>query len=107
MDNFFCLDCGNTFLETNYKMTMATGQVIFRDMNSNQLKCPECKSVKLESIEKEGGGIPSYGRFNSLDDKGKKQVLRKRAREHITKTDKERKEHLDRKFAGKLSHGDF
>jgi len=107
MDNFLCLGCGESFFETNYAMSIVEGEVVYKDKKGSQLKCPSCKSIELEVIEKEGGGIPSFGKFNSLSDTEKKRVLKKRAKEHITKTDRERKEHLDRKFAGKLNHGDF
>lgn len=107
MDNFICLGCGHTFMEPHYKMSFPKRVMLFRDKNDNQLKCPKCSSINLEEIEKDGFGVPAFGKFSSSSEDNKKRILRKRAKEHITKTDRERKEHLDRNFAGKLKHGDY
>ena len=55
------------------------------------LVCSEC-GTELKEIKKEG--IPNIGKFNSLNDQQKKQVLNDRAKKHFKQTGQELKKHI-------------
>jgi hypothetical protein len=58
---------------------------------SPELVCSECGS-ELKEIKKEG--FPQIGKFNSLNDQQKKQILGDRAKKHFKQKGEEQKRHI-------------
>jgi len=76
------------------------GLPIYKDKQNKRIICVKCFSGDIESISK-FNGIPYFAKFSSLSPEGKRDVLRKRAKEH-SKAEKEKRMEIDKMFKQKL-----
>jgi hypothetical protein len=97
MENLIC-KCGHKFFVPRYRFIIKTSEYI--DSNTKQLiTCPECKSKEISSLPREGEFNVLIGEFSSADMVKRKEMIRKRAREHSKKT-KEQTETIRRNWNG-------
>jgi hypothetical protein len=102
MNNFVCLDCGEQFYVPQYSTIIIAGEPVYK-VKGSLMKCPNCKSSQIEYIEQKGEYKVHLGRFNSMTDTEKKQVLHKRTKEFNSKPrETEYKQYLERNFTGKI-----
>ncbi len=105
-NNFKCKSCEHEFFVYEYRTKYKDEGTVYSD-KGGQLKCPECESLDLENIPRQGGyGIPfgiNIGKFSSASSDKKKEILEKRRDEHFKKKGKEMHEHIQRNFKGSSS----
>ena len=105
-NNFKCLSCTHEFHEASFSVVVIEGETAYKYKGSF-LKCPECHSLAIDYIEKQGAYNVNFHLFKSLSSDEKKKVLKMRSEEHSKKKLKERREYLDRNFVGTTKGLDF
>jgi hypothetical protein len=99
-NNFLCNDCGEGFYLPNYIASYTQLGMVYKHKGGSVIQCDHCKGTNISSIKKKGKFSCTFGKFASMDDAGKKRVLKKRSQEHDRTKNKERREYLDRNFTG-------
>jgi hypothetical protein len=93
MSNFICPTCQKEHTIPVYSMKM---DCKYYDNFGNILTC-DCKDKsELISNTKWDGGCPTFGKFASMDVKGKSDVLKKRSKEHYKKEIKEKADFMNK-----------
>jgi DNA-directed RNA polymerase subunit RPC12/RpoP len=99
--NFKCLDCSHQFYVPRFSFNSKL--IYISRHNGKRINCPECSSEQIEFIEqKTDFSTVLYGKFSSASDEEKKNILRKRAKEHDKKTEEQYRT-IDKEYKGRVN----
>lgn len=98
-NNFECNKCDQKFFESHYRMSYPNGVETFKNKFGHKLMCPKCSSEDIKSIKRKGRGIPYFGKYSSASNEQKREMLKKRSKNHSnSNTAREEKRNANEKY---------
>lgn len=98
---FKCKDCENKFEKLKIQIHYNEHSSRIYKNKGQQIKCPQCFSLNIEDITQFRGFCANLGKFAGSTPEQKKEILKKRAKQHVqSRSEVERVNHINKNFNG-------